>query len=112
MLLSLRRVLATQGASSSAASFSCSRAASSTSTSTATGVNYFKTGEDPPLKEDSEYPEWLWSIADPPSSLFTLERKYSEDETVNDDNFTDMKRLVKLQNIRDIKDLNEIKAKK
>lgn len=46
------------------------------------------------MKEDSEYPEWLWSIADPPPSLFTLERKYSEDETVNDDNFTDVGLLL------------------
>ena len=69
-------------------------AASSTSTSTATGVNYFKAGEDPPLKDDSEYPEWLWSIADPPPSLFTLERKYPEDETVKDENFTDVRLLL------------------
>ena len=46
------------------------------------------------MKEDSEYPEWLWSIADPPPSLFTLERKYPEDEQVNDDNFTDVGLLL------------------
>lgn len=29
------------------------------------GLNYFKTGEDPPIKPDSEYPEWLWTHLDP-----------------------------------------------
>ena len=27
-----------------------------------TGVNYFKEGEDPPIKPDEEYPEWLWEL--------------------------------------------------
>ena len=71
-------------------SYTAYAGASTASDSTATGVNYFKTGEDPPLKEDSEYPQWLWSIADPPPSLFTLERKYPEDERVTDENFTDV----------------------
>jgi large subunit ribosomal protein L54 len=26
------------------------------------GANYFKEGEDIKLKEDSEYPEWIWSL--------------------------------------------------
>ncbi|VDI39858.1 large ribosomal subunit protein mL54-like [Mytilus galloprovincialis] len=26
------------------------------------GANYFKEGEDPPIKPDSEYPEWLFSL--------------------------------------------------
>ena len=29
------------------------------------GLNYFKTGKDPVIKEDSEYPEWLWKIIEP-----------------------------------------------
>ncbi|CAK0735659.1 hypothetical protein CVIRNUC_000617 [Coccomyxa viridis] len=86
--------------------------ASSVSETTATGVNYFKTGEDPPLKADSEYPDWLWTIPEPPSSLFTLERKYSDDDVLTDENYEDIQRMVKLQNIREIKDLNAIKAKK
>ena len=26
------------------------------------GVNIYKDGQDPPIKPDSEYPEWLWSL--------------------------------------------------
>lgn len=29
------------------------------------GLNYYKDGEDPPIKADSEYPEWLWTTMDP-----------------------------------------------
>ena len=29
------------------------------------GLNYFKTGEDPPIRADSEYPAWLWTCLDP-----------------------------------------------
>ena len=132
-----------------------SAGASTVSSTTATGINYFKTGEDPPLKDDSEYPDWLWTIAEPPLSLFTLERNYSQEDAITDENFQEascmaflfradsalfplscktaeqggpmqfsvimllrgvmslqMARLVKLRNVRGIKDLNELKAKK
>lgn len=26
------------------------------------GANYFKTGEDPVIRPESEYPEWLWNL--------------------------------------------------
>ena len=26
------------------------------------GANYFKTGEDPVIRPESEYPEWLWKL--------------------------------------------------
>ena len=26
------------------------------------GANYFKTGEDPVIKPESEYPDWLWGL--------------------------------------------------
>ena len=72
--------------------------ASTVSDTTATGVNYHKAGEDPPLKEDSAYPEWLWSIVEPPPSLFTLERKYPKEELINDDNFEEVGLVRSLQN--------------
>lgn len=28
------------------------------------GANYFKTGEDPVIRAESEYPEWLWGLID------------------------------------------------
>lgn len=28
------------------------------------GANIYKTGSDPPLRKDSTYPSWLWTIAD------------------------------------------------
>ena len=37
-----------------------------------------KTGEDPVLKTDDEYPEWLWKLTDPPADLSTLS---SDDKT-------------------------------
>lgn len=30
------------------------------------GANYFKTGEDPLIKPESEYPDWLWELDKPP----------------------------------------------
>ena len=32
------------------------------------GLDYHVNGEDPPLKEDNEYPDWLWQIAEPVKS--------------------------------------------
>lgn len=32
------------------------------------GLNYFKTGEDPPIRADNEYPAWLWTCLDPVKS--------------------------------------------
>jgi hypothetical protein len=61
--------------------------ASTASNSIATGINYFKTGDDPPLKDDHEYPDWLWTIAEPPPSLFTLERNYRKEDSITEENF-------------------------
>jgi large subunit ribosomal protein L54 len=29
------------------------------------GANYFKTGDDPVIKPESEYPDWLWELDKP-----------------------------------------------
>lgn len=39
-------------------------------------VNILKTGEDPELKPDEEYPGWLWKLASPPPTLGELSVKY------------------------------------
>ena len=32
------------------------------------GLNYFQSGEDPPIRDDSEYPDWLRNILEPVKS--------------------------------------------
>lgn len=36
------------------------------------GVNIYKNGEDPMLKEDSQYPDWLWNLLEPKKSYEEL----------------------------------------
>ena len=40
-----------------------------------TGLNISKSGTDPSLKTDEEYPEWLWQLAKPERTLADLKRK-------------------------------------
>ena len=37
------------------------------------GANYLKEGEDPPILDDKEYPDWLWELDKPKPSLKQLE---------------------------------------
>lgn len=53
--------------------------AGSLSSTTATGVNYFKKGEDPPLKDDEEYPDWLWKVHEPSPTVYSLQKKAAGD---------------------------------
>ena len=52
------------------------------STDVATGLNILKKGSDPPLKPDSELPDWLWGLAEPSKTLNELRRM--KDEDLND----------------------------
>ncbi|EDO45759.1 predicted protein [Nematostella vectensis] len=43
------------------------------------GVNYLKDESDPPLLPDSEYPDWLWDLLDPPKEdSVTYRRRMSK----------------------------------
>jgi large subunit ribosomal protein L54 len=79
---------------------------SSCDATVATGVNILKKGSDPPLKPDSEYPEWLWDLAKPPKTLSEL-RRGNETELP----MREQKRLLKLANRDGIRTRNENKSK-
>jgi hypothetical protein len=64
----------------------CCAGFASLSRDTAAGVSYTKKGEDPLLKEDSEYADWLWEIKDPQPTLFRLQKQLKDVE-VNNENF-------------------------
>jgi Mitochondrial ribosomal protein L37 len=51
----------------------------SMSTEVVTGVNLLKSGTDPPLLPDDQYPEWLWKLAEPEATLSELQRKPEDD---------------------------------
>jgi large subunit ribosomal protein L54 len=36
---------------------------------------------DPPLKPDSEYPEWLWKLLDPAPTASELQKRYESSES-------------------------------
>lgn len=42
-------------------------------------VNIYKDKEDPPIKDDSEYPDWLWELVDPQPTLKELTLKYEQE---------------------------------
>ena len=47
------------------------------------GANYCKTGEDPIIKPESEYPEWLWRLLDqqePPADSIQYWRRLRKDK--------------------------------
>lgn len=73
-----------------------------------TGVNIYKTGEDPAIKPDSEYPDAFWALVnDPHKSLGELKRIKPEELTV-----TEKLRIIKLENKAAIKLRNEQRAKR
>ena len=48
-------------------------------TKTVPGLNIKKSGSDPELKDDSEYPEWIWELAKKDTSLYELNKQDEED---------------------------------
>ncbi|KAK9824119.1 hypothetical protein WJX72_007889 [[Myrmecia] bisecta] len=82
------------------------RCASSLSTEIATGINIHKSGSDPPLKADAEYPDWVWALSKPDISLYALKRKGEKNLTMDE-----AVRKLKLANRASIAKRNDLKAK-
>ncbi|XP_057830342.1 large ribosomal subunit protein mL54 [Cryptomeria japonica] len=70
------------------------------------GANILKDGVDPPIKPDSEYPDWLWHLLDKHPPLSELQRKNPSTMTL-----VELQRFVKLDNRRRIKENNALRAK-
>ena len=70
------------------------------------GENILKEGADPPVRPDSEYPNWLFSLLDRPLALSELERRDAQSMTMHE-----LHRFVKLENRRRVKENNSLKAK-
>ncbi|KAK9810561.1 hypothetical protein WJX73_000799 [Symbiochloris irregularis] len=83
----------------------CRGMCAGSSTETATGINILKAGSDPPLRPDSEYPEWVSRLAEPPITYAQLQRQL-EGQKEREITFQQGKRWLKLDNRQRIKDHN------
>ncbi|KAL6748483.1 mitochondrial ribosomal protein L37-domain-containing protein [Haematococcus lacustris] len=77
------------------------------STTKATGCALMKGEEDPPLKPDSEYPDWLWKLLDPQPTGKELFATYQGHGL----SMQQLHRLWRQQNKARIKESNAEKAK-
>ena len=85
------------------------RCASSSSGGETVKVNILREGSDPPVLDDAEYPDWLWTVHEPLPSLQELTAKFEADP----DSMTSVehRRMTKLWNRARIKDKNAESAK-
>lgn len=67
------------------------------------GANIYKTGSDPELKPNSEYPDWLW--------LLRLDRRPQDLSELDPDDFHYWRRLRKLtlRHKNQLRKLNKLK---
>mmetsp|Transcript_13931 Transcript_13931/g.35065 ORF Transcript_13931/g.35065 Transcript_13931/m.35065 type:complete len:119 (+) Transcript_13931:320-676(+) len=72
-----------------------------------TGCNIFKTGSDPTILPDDQYPEWLWGLTKPAATLNELRRQDQDSMTSSE-----LQRLIKLERRALIKEHNSSRAKK
>ena len=68
------------------------------------GLNILKDGQDPELRPDEEYPEWVWTLHQPRPSLQALKTRHEDDpESLTTE---EQRRLYKLWNRARIKERN------
>ena len=80
------------------------QAAEAPSSSVVVGLNILKEGQDPELRPDSEYPEWIWTLHQERPSLQVLRTKHEDDpESLTE---LEQRRLYKLWNRARIKENN------
>ena len=73
------------------------------------GLNVLKEGEDPKVKDDSEYPDWVFTLHKPLPSLEDLTKRYQADK--DSLNAEEMRRMIRQWNRKRIKESNEGKKK-
>ena len=69
------------------------------------GLNILKDGQDPVVKPDSEYPDWVFTLHHKLPSLEELSTRYKEDPESLDTQ--EMRRLIRQWNRKRIKERNE-----
>ena len=79
--------------------------------SRATGVNYAKGGQDPELRADAEYPEWLWGLARPKPTLEELRRGLEGRDVEAEATDAEVRRMWDLYNRERIKQRNAANSK-
>ena len=73
------------------------------------GLNILKDGQDPVVKPDSEYPDWVFELHKPLPSLEELSDKYKDDpESLT---HRETKRLIREWNRQRIREGNDEKRK-
>ena len=82
------------------------RAGAAMSKDVATGANVYQSGSDPPLKPDSEYPEWLWGLLDKPKNARQLRERAAELGGLENLPAAEFRRLAKLERKERIKQTN------
>lgn len=77
------------------------------SSEVATGCGLMKGEADPPIRPDSEYPDWLFKMLDPRPTIKELEKAYQEGGLT----ISELRRLWRLKNKARIRESNFLKAK-
>ncbi|GAX73989.1 hypothetical protein CEUSTIGMA_g1439.t1 [Chlamydomonas eustigma] len=73
----------------------------------ATGCALMKGESDPPLKPDSEYPDWLWKLLDPAPTASELQKKYERTGSQEGLTIQELQRLYRLKNKQAINEAND-----